>query len=160
MPSFVKREKASARASSDCYFLLVIKSQIMSNYPKSTPTHSEPPKYTSPKNSNTIPIQFLKNSQRIPEFPKNSQRMPEKFPKNFQRIPKEFPNIPKIIISWLWKCDYYQDRSYHIPQSSENIRNFAVQNEIDPTNVQKYLSSLTSLKISNQLQDQCLVHQS
>ena len=108
-------------------FLLVIKSQIMSNYPKSTPTHSEPPKYTSPKNSNTIPIQFLKNSQRIPEFPKNSripkefpnsqripkfpnsqripkfpknsQRMPEKIPKKFQRIPKEFPNIPKIIIS-------------------------------------------------------------
>ena len=83
-------------------FLLVIKSQIMSNYPKSTPTHSEPPKYTSPKNSNTIPIQFLKipkefpNSQRIPKFPKNSQRMPEKFPKNFQRISKEFPKNSQI----------------------------------------------------------------
>ena len=95
------------------FSLLVIKSQIKSNYPKSTPTHSEPPKHTFPKNSNTIPIQFLKNSLRIPislillyfvnicqilhsfripeEVLKNSWKIPKEFLKNSQRISKEFP---------------------------------------------------------------------
>ena len=60
--SIFKREKASARASSDWFCLSppVIKSLIKSNYPKSIPTHSEPPNHTIPK-------EFLKNSQRIPK---------------------------------------------------------------------------------------------
>ena len=58
---FFKREKASACASSDRFFsLLISKSLINSNYPKSTPTHSEPPSI----HLQSIPVEFLKNSQR------------------------------------------------------------------------------------------------
>ena len=104
--------------------VLVLKSLINSNYPKSTPTHSEPPtihpqriSIEFPKNSQRIPKEFQKNSQEnlpklpnnsdgIPQkisnsyqriqigFPKNSQKFPKEFPKNSQRILKEFP--PKL----------------------------------------------------------------
>ena len=102
-----KREKASARASSDrfpcpCPCPL---SLIKSNYPKSTSTHSELPNIL--KNPNRIPKEFPKNSQRIPkEFPKYSDRIHKQFTNNFQiRTPnhkslkysKEFPkNSPFI----------------------------------------------------------------
>ena len=81
--SFFKLEKASARASSDRFSLSTLKSLIKSNYPKSTPTHSESSNHTSPKNSNRIPK----------EFPKNSQRILKKFPNQNPQpyITKEFP---------------------------------------------------------------------
>ena len=87
-----KREKASARASSDRFFfffsLLLIKSLINSNYPKSISTHSEPPNHTSPKNSHRIP-------QRIPkEFPKISKRIHKKIP-NQNRQPYNPKEITK-----------------------------------------------------------------
>ena len=91
---FFKREKASARASSDrfcflfCFSLLLIKSLIKSNYQNSTPTNSEPPNHTFSKNSNKIPEEFPKNSDRIlKEFPKNFLKNPQKFPKNSPKIP-------------------------------------------------------------------------
>ena len=46
-----------------------------------------------------IPKKYPKNSQKIPkEFPKNSKIITRKFQKNFQSIPKTFPNrSPKIL---------------------------------------------------------------
>ena len=89
---FFKREKASARASNDrfpcpCPCPL---SLIMSNYPKSTSTHSDLPNIL--KNPNRIPKEFPKNSQRIPkEFPKNSQSILIEFTNNSQTISKSEP---------------------------------------------------------------------
>ena len=61
-------------------------------------------------NTQRIPIEFPKNSQRISkkipnqnpqtihpkQFPKNSQRIPKEFPKNSKKSPKKFPQkFPK-----------------------------------------------------------------
>ena len=67
---FFKRKKASARASSDRFFvfsLFLIKSLIKSNYPKSTFRHlfRTPQPYIT-KNSLRIHKEFPKNSQKIP----------------------------------------------------------------------------------------------
>ena len=68
----------------------VIKSMIKSNYPKSTPTHSEPPNHTSPKNSNRISKEFTKMHRKFPNqnhLIMNPKRVLKEFPKNSQRIP-------------------------------------------------------------------------
>merc|ERR1711971_637124 len=109
MGLFFKREKASARASSDrfcpCLSLSLISFHIVNfckysctNLKHNNNTSSPPKPKEFQKNSQKIPKEFLKNSQTIPkEFPKNSQRIHKEFTKNSQRIPKEFPkNSPKI----------------------------------------------------------------
>ena len=80
------------------FFLLVIKSLIKSNYPKSTFTHSEPPNHTFPKNSNRIPKEFLKNSDRIlKEFNKKSKSETpnHKSPKNSQKNSQKIQHLHK-----------------------------------------------------------------
>ena len=72
-----KREKASAPASSDRFFVAVIKSKSATLYPKSTPTHSEP------------------NPKASPQLPKNSKRYPKDIPKNSKTIPKDSPKNSK-----------------------------------------------------------------
>ena len=83
---FFKREKASARASSDRFFVAVNKS-------KSTTTYSEP----NPKASFQLP----KNSKRIPKeipnkSPQNPQKIPKKSPKISPKNSKKFPKNSRI----------------------------------------------------------------
>ena len=70
-----KREKASARASSDrfcpCLSLSLISSHIL-NFCKYSCTN-------------------LKHNTNTSSPPTQTQRIPKEFPKNSQRIPKEFP---------------------------------------------------------------------
>jgi hypothetical protein len=90
-----KREHSSSALLVIVFFLVLSLSPLIkSNYPKTTPSHSEPTNQKSQKNSDRIPQEFTKNSQiRTSNHtsPKNSQRIHKEFTKNFQRISKEFP---------------------------------------------------------------------
>ena len=48
-----------------CFCFLFFPSLINWNYPKSTPTHSESPKCTSPKNSNRIPKEYPNDQTEV-----------------------------------------------------------------------------------------------
>jgi hypothetical protein len=78
--AFFKREKASARASSDRFSLSlslsILKPQI---------TQNQHPDIQNPStiHPQRIPKEFQKNSKRIPiEFQKNSNWIPKEYPKN------------------------------------------------------------------------------